>query len=669
MSDDLFIEMQRRMLRIRRFDEKTAELQSKGLIPGAVHTSIGHEAAVVGACMAVRTEDYMTGYHRSHGHPIAKGAQLAPLMAELFGRSTGVCRGKGGSMHLADFSVGSLGESGIVGAGLPIAIGAALSAQMRSTGQVCLCFFGDGAANAGPFHEALNLAAIWNLPAIFVCENNGYAITFSIRDAMAVENVADRASAYGMPGVVVDGQDVLAVHSTVAEAVSRARSGHGPSLIEAKTYRFREHAEMGGRDLSYRSDEEVERWRQRDPVALFRAELLKRGVLDSAAADGLEAEVGAEVDEAVAFAQSSPLPDPMEAMEDVFAPATPPYKIRATQAEPKEMNQLTYLDATMHAIAQEMRQDPNVFFMGEDLRKGLYGGFSVDEFAEERVRDTPISEAGFVGAGIGAAMTGMRPIIQMGFATFLYSAMDQVVNQAAKLRYMSGGQAEVPLTLLAPIFYRGGIAAHHSDRPFALFANSPGLKIVAPSTPYDMKGLMTTAIRENDPVLIFSDASLWGNRGPVGKDDYAIPLGVADVKREGSDVTVIALAGAVKLALSAAEALEKDGISVEVVDPRSLVPLDYETLTASVSKTTRVVVVDPAPRTCGFAAEIIATVAEFCDLRAHPARVTGENVPMPFSPPLESHVVPDVERIAEAVRRVVLEDRVTINPTASLAGM
>ena len=322
LTNDELIEMLRRMLRIRRFDERASELQGKGMIPGAVHTSIGHEAAVVGACMAVRADDYMTGYHRSHGHPIGKGSDMASLMAELLGKATGCCRGKGGSMHLSNFSVGSLGESGIVAAGLPIAVGAALSATMRGTDQVCLCFFGDGAANAGPFHEALNLAAVWHVPAIFVCENNSYAATFSIREAMAVENVSDRAIAYAMPGVLVDGQDVLAVHAAVAEAVEHARATRGPSLVEAKTYRYREHAELGalGKKLApYRTAEEIEEWRARDPIVLFRAQLIERGVLDDDAATHLEAAVAAEVAEAVRFAQESPFPDLEEAFEDVFA--------------------------------------------------------------------------------------------------------------------------------------------------------------------------------------------------------------------------------------------------------------------------------------------------------------------------------------------------------------
>lgn len=318
---------------------------------------------------------------------------------------------------------------------------------------------------------------------------------------------------------------------------------------------------------------------------------------------------------------------------------------------------LTYLDASSVAIAEEMRRDPTVFYMGQDLRSGLYGSFPLAEFGEARVRSLPISENGFVGAGVGAAMTGLRPVVNVGASTFLYSAMDQVVNQAAKLRYMSGGQAKVPLTLLASMWYLGSGAAHHADRPYSLFANSPGLKVVAPSTPADVKGLTTAAIRDDNPVLLFLDSTLWGVRGPVPADAHVVPLGVADVKREGSDVTVVAVAGGVRVALAAAEQLDAEGVSVEVVDPRSLVPLDLETITASAMKTGRVVVVDPAPRTGSFGGELVALLSENCfwRLRAAPVRVAAADTPTPFSPPLERLSVPDTGRVMAAVRRA-LED-------------
>lgn len=319
LSKAHLLEMLRRMLRIRLFEERASLLNKAGRLPGFLHNSIGQEAEIVGSCMSLRDDDYMTGNHRSHGHPIGKGVALGPLMAELYGKKTGVCRGKGGSMHLADFSAGSLGESGIVGSLMPIAVGAGLSARLRGTDQVCLCFFGDGAANCGPFHESLNLAAVWKLPVVFLCENNLYAINTPVSQACAVTDVARRADAYAIPGVIVDGQDVLAVYASTYEAVCRARTGGGPTLVEAKTYRYCEHWEAPSAPPPYRSEQELAAWRARDPVELLAAHLTRVGQLSASERAMLTAEVQAEVDAAVAFAEQSPPPEPQALFEDVFA--------------------------------------------------------------------------------------------------------------------------------------------------------------------------------------------------------------------------------------------------------------------------------------------------------------------------------------------------------------
>jgi pyruvate dehydrogenase E1 component alpha subunit len=317
------IEIYRRMARIRCFDEQVVELAAQGEIPGAVHTSIGQEGEIVGACMALEDDDYMVGNHRSHGHPIGKGAALPRLMAELFGKQGGVNRGKSGSMHLADFSVGSLGETSIVGSGIPIATGAALGAQMQRSNRVCLCFFGDGAANEGTFHEGLNLAALWKLPVIFLCENNGYAVTTPVHQTVAGSSIAGRAVAYAMPGVSVDGQDPLAVYEVAHAAVTRARAGHGPSLIEARTYRYREHAEGGRMETiaaqsQYRSQEELTHFKRRDPLALFRRYLIQQGVCNAEEIERIEHEIQCQVAEATAFARQCPYPDPSEAFTGVY---------------------------------------------------------------------------------------------------------------------------------------------------------------------------------------------------------------------------------------------------------------------------------------------------------------------------------------------------------------
>ena len=315
------LEMQRRMLRIRLFDERAAKMVRRGQIPGTIHTSIGQEAQVVGACMALRKQDNMSGNHRSHGHPIGKGSALGPLMAELAGKAGGVCKGKGGSLHLADYSVGSLGESGITGSSIPIAAGAALSAQILGQDRVALSFFGDGAANQGVLYEALNISAVWKLPVIFLCENNHYALSTPAHTVTG-GRIWERAHGFGLPGVLVeDGQDVLKVYDAVSAAVERARRGEGPTLIEVMTYRFREHAEGLRLAVDYRDAAERDRWLSRDPVKLFRTVLIERGFADDAAMDAMEAEVAQEVEEAVKFSDASPYPELKVAFEDLYTDA------------------------------------------------------------------------------------------------------------------------------------------------------------------------------------------------------------------------------------------------------------------------------------------------------------------------------------------------------------
>lgn len=330
------------------------------------------------------------------------------------------------------------------------------------------------------------------------------------------------------------------------------------------------------------------------------------------------------------------------------------------------MSSLTFLKAIQAAQSEEMARDDRVFMMGEDLHTDLFGTCSdlADEFGADRVRTTPLSENGFLGAAVGASMTGMRPIVDLTVATFLYVAMDQFVNQIAKNRYMFGGQADLPMVVRAALYYGGSNAAHHSDRPYAMFMHMPGLKIIVPSTPGDVKGLLKSAIRSNDPVLCFEDATIAGRRGAVGGPDDVIPLGVADVKRSGSDVTIVGIASGVHHALSAANTLAaEDGIDAEVIDPRSLVPLDVDTIVASVRRTGALVVVDPAPLTCSAASEIAATVAEqaFDSLRAAPVRLTAPDVHIPFSPAMERPLYPDAARIAAAVRRLVGHDRARVS--------
>jgi pyruvate dehydrogenase E1 component alpha subunit len=317
LSGAKMIDMYRKMLTIRHFEFEVKELFAKGKIVGALHLSIGQEAVPVGVCFALKKGDYIVSNHRGHGHCIAMGVDVKRMMAELFGKETGVCKGKGGSMHLADFSVGMLGASAIVGANMPLAVGAGLSIKMRKTDQVSVAFFGDGASNQGTFHESLNLSAIWDLPVIFVCENNQYAESTHVSKVMRVKNVADRALAYGVDGVVVDGMDVLEVYRVALEACEKARSGKGPILLECKTYRYMGHEE-GDPWTTYRSKEEVEQWKKKDPINKLREYLISKKIFTESEANQIEEEVKTLIKDAVKFAEESPWPKPEEALKDIF---------------------------------------------------------------------------------------------------------------------------------------------------------------------------------------------------------------------------------------------------------------------------------------------------------------------------------------------------------------
>ena len=327
MLDDksLLMEMLRRMVRIRFFEERVIQMVERGEIVGAAHSYIGEEAVAVGTCLALRDDDWMTGNHRSHGHPIAKGGDVKRAMAELLGKATGFCKGKGGSMHLADFSIGILGESGILGSAIPTAVGAALGSKLQGNDRVAVPFFGDGASNEGSFHESINLAAIWKLPVIFLCENNQYAVSSSFKKMVASENISDRAASYNIPGVLVDGQAVIAMYEAVTVAVARARAGDGPSLIEGLTYRYHDHSLGLNRIVRapYRDEEEVEQWKARDPIKIHKELLLSQDIATQAEIDQLEQEVMQQIDEAVEFARESPYPEPSALFEDMYANPIP----------------------------------------------------------------------------------------------------------------------------------------------------------------------------------------------------------------------------------------------------------------------------------------------------------------------------------------------------------
>ncbi len=687
------------MVMIRVFESRVEELFAAGKLPGFVHTYLGEEAIAVGVCSLLGPDDYITSTHRGHGHALAKGMDPAELLAELYGRSDGACRGRGGSMHVADFSLGMLGANGIVGGGFGIAAGAALSARYQGTDQVAVCFFGDGGINKGTFHEALNFASVHRLGVVYVCENNQYAQFTSRRRTTSVDDLSVRAGAYAMAGETVDGNDVAAVVAAAARAIERARTGGGPTLLNMETYRLGGHY-VGDAEV-YRDASEVDEHRRRNPIRRWEAALAERGWLDDDERAAVWEHAADVVSDAEEWAEAGDPPEPGTALDDVFTP-DPPARIRAMAGseadggfgvheaggrsevreglkaaswadetarvheaggrsgshEAQQTRRMSFGQATVDAMARAMRADDRVFVLGEDISwGGNFGQFRglIDEFGGGRVVDMPISEAIIVAVAVGAAVAGLRPVASMSFVEFTLGAMDEIVNQASKFRYMFGGQVSVPLVLRASDGVLRSSGSQHSSSLEGLFTHLPGLKVVAPSNPADAKGLLLSAIEDPDPVIYLEHKKITAQRGPVPTGDHRVPLGSASVARRGTDVTVVSYSAMALNALAAAAQLAEEGIEAEVIDLRSLVPLDFETVLESVSRTRRAVVAHEAWRFGGFGAELAAQLHSelFGELEAPVARVGAASAPIPFSPPLEAAVVPGTDAVAAAVRAVL----------------
>jgi len=662
LSKEQLLTFYHQMLLIRRSEEQLARAQQKGLIHGACHTYVGQEAIAVGACAHLRGDDVVFSTHRGHGHALAKGVTPRELFAELYGRETGCSRGRGGSMHLFAPEVGMMGTSGIVGPCILQAAGAGYSFKLLKTDQVAVAFFGDGAVNNGAFHEGLNLASIWKLPVLFVCENNQYATEVAFRYAAGNPNVAQRGIAYGLPGVEVDGNDVMAVHVAVEEAVRRARSKNGPTLLECHTYRTRAHAEGMG-DFGYRTREEVEDWKARCPIQRFRQSLLEDSLASEAELQDIETEIAKAVEDAHQFAEKSPWPDAATATRYIYSEAAE-FNTDAPQAVTPDRagnREISFMQATLEALSSAMSKNPRLFVLGEGIgRRG--GNFKstaglYELHGPERLCDTPISERGFTGVGCGSAMTGTRPVIDAMFIDFLLDGVGEILNQIAKVQYMSSGRLKMPILLRGCIGIGHSAATHHSGNYTAMFAQFPGLRVVVPSTPFDAKGLLQRALTCDDPVLFLEHRELLSVKGPVPVEDYAIEFGQAAVVREGRHVTVVALARMVHETLRVCEKLDSEGISVELIDPRTVAPLDIDTIAQSVLKTGRLLIVDEAFAPYGIGAEIAAQLADrgFDDLDAPVRRLNGVHTPTPYSPPLESAVVPNQKQIEQAIKNLLAE--------------
>jgi 2-oxoisovalerate dehydrogenase E1 component len=639
------VELYRQMQLLRKFELAAQVACRAGETPGFLHLYIGEEAVATGICAHLRKDDWVTSTHRGHGHALAKGMDPNILMAELYGRADGCCGGRGGTMHLYDAGVGLFGTNGLVGGGIPSAVGAAISAKFRDTDNVAVAFFGDGAANHAAFHESLNFAGVMRAPVIFVCENNLYATATALSDVTLNPEVWTRAAAYGIAGEAVDGNDVLAMWTAASRAIERARRGEGPTLIEAKTYRTVGHHEGDPVTGIYRTQAEVDEWAKRCPLKTFRERLTSQlGVVSTVELDALDKKIDDAV-ESIEFARASAEPTPASFAGHVFADPINPPEAFAPRA-PAATSETGWLDAVRDGIAEEMRANRNIIYFGEGT--GERGGTFAhtknlwQEFGRDRMVDTPISELGFTGAALGASATGVRCIADLMFADFLFEAGGQIALQAAKLRYMSNGSMTAPMVIRVGAGAVRSAGPHHSGTYHPVWAHIPGLIVCMPATPADAKGLMKTALRAYDPVIMLEPKALFASKGPVPAGEHYVPFGVARIARSGTDLTIAAAGQMVTRSLEAAEELAKQG-------------LDVETVADSVRKTNRLLVVDEGWAMFGLGAELGQAMNELCfdHLDAPVARLHSEPTSHPFAPSLERAMIVTPDRIVAAAREVI----------------
>jgi len=712
------------MLMIRELEEMIVKLRSGAYEPirdfnyrGPTHVSVGQEATAAGACSALRIADKITSTHRGHGESLAKGTvairsmtdkqlqarlpnvkatareelletaleeHVYRMICELFGKEDGYCKGRGGSMHIADFTVGHLGANAIVGGGVPIATGAAIGLRyMREDAVVC-CFAGDGAFANGVVLESLNFAAQaqftnhlagdhpFGVPMIFLIINNHYGMTHRTDDeVMGVERLARRAAGFSdnnMHAEIVNGMDPLAVRDAVQQAVDLCRKGKGPVLLDVDTYRYWGHSLSDPRN-EYRTKEEEAAWKAVDPVETFKAQVLDNKVLSAKELAALEKRVrdrNARAAKRAAAAADPVAEDVIKYMyTDTKCESVPAKfaKVEIIQPLPeiKRVNgEISYKDAIREALIEEMKRDKRVIFYGEDVAD--YGGaFKVtkgllESFGRDRVFNTPISEACICGTGVGLAMIGLRPVMELMYFDFALMSSDQISNQGAKWHYMSGAQTEVPFVLRVSAGAGKGYGGQHSQTLESVFCHVPGLYVVYPATPYDAKGMLKSAIRDNNPIMFIESQGLYGMKGRVPEGEYLVPLGVANVVREGGDLTFVAWGPVVHDCVKAADKLKADkGVNCEVIDLRSLVPLDIDTVLRSVQKTGRCVVASQAIHIGSYTGEIASTIqdAAFDYLDAPVKRVGAKNGIAPQSHILEAAFLPSVQDLLNAANEIL----------------
>lgn len=641
----------RRLTFIRKFEEQVLELGKEGHVAGSVHLCLGQEAIPVGAMSVLEPGDKVLATYRGHGWALACGADPLAVMAEIAQRADGVNGGRAGSPMLSVPDVGFLGENSIIGAGLPIAAGVAMAQQARNTGRVVLTSFGDGALNQGGTTEALVFASTRNLPVIFVCENNGWSEMTPISATTRGEHLARRGQGLGIDSHVVDGQDPVAVAEAVKDAAETCRAGNGPVFLEFKTTRLSGHY---NKDVQhYRPAEDIEAAQRQDPLIRLRE---IENIAD-ADAERIDAEVAAEIASLAEQVRGMPAPDPSTALDHLYAAAAtaPPADTTGTSKE------IPFFRAVNLALQHALDRDDDVLVYGEDV--GFAGGiFGVTrglqkQFGENRVFDTPIAEAAILGSAIGAALEGMRPVVEIMWADFVFVALDQIVNQAANVRYVNRSKLSAPIVIRMQQGVTPGSCAQHSQSIEAILSHIPGLKVGLPATPQDAYAMTLAAIDDPDPVVLIEHRSMYQDTGEVALAGSTETASAAVERRHGDDIAIITWGALVALALDAAERLSDNGIEATVLDLRWLRPLDDAAIENVVRRCRRVVVAHQATQTGGFGAELSARIAEMqhVDLLHPVIRVGTPDVRMPSAPSLQEALVPTADTIIDAVKRAMTE--------------
>ena len=653
LDTDRMRRLYRALLLPRLIEEKALLLLRQGRL-SKWFSGMGQEAIAVGVTFALEADDWILPMHRNLGVFTTRSLDLGRLFRQLFGKDGGFTKGRDRTFHFGLLEKRIVGMISHLGATVPVADGLALAAQLRGERRVAATFSGDGGTSEGDFHEAVNLAAVWKLPVLFVIENNQYGLSTPVSEQYACADLADRGIGYGIPGVVVDGNDVLAVVEAVGRAAVRARNGDGPTLLEFKTFRMRGHEEASGTD--YVPQHLFEEWGRKDPLARFEQWLLTRGLLDEATRDKLRADLKPVIDTLVDEALAAP--DPVSSAERELADVYAPSALVVSEPEPSAgAAERRYVDAIQDGLREVMRRRRETILLGQDIAE--YGGVFkvtegfVEEFGKARVRNTPIIESGAVGAALGLALDGFRPMIEMQFGDFITCGFNQIVNNLAKTHYRWG--AAVPVVVRVPVGGGTGAGPFHSQNVEAWFTHVAGLKVVAPATPSDAKGLLTAAFEDGNPVLYLEHKLLYRSaRERVPSGWYTLPLGQARVAREGTDATIVTYSVGVTWAIEAAERMAAEGREVEVIDLRTLLPWDRETVLQSVRKTGRALVLHEAPTTGGFGGELAAVIGAeaFNALDAPVSRVGALDTPVPFSKALEE-VFSARARVLPALRELL----------------